>query len=212
MIDEYGFDTDTGEYVGNDQSFVSDNPPNGSYDPFPDTSLGAETYGPAAPTQEQLGQQILTDTQRGMEQEALGRGIVQESLGQSILDRLLKIPDNTEPWFKGSDGSLAGTSKLMGSVARLLGKPDKTPTQGGVPIQLGSQPGFGVVADGSRRFSIYPSNTTRDGRSGTMQGGTAGGIMRTATGSVEVGGFDFLYIGLAAVGTYAAYRAFKALT
>lgn len=202
MIDEYGFDTDTGEYVGNDQSFVSDNPPNASYNPFPDTSLGAEDYGPAAPTQEQLGQQILTDTQRGMAQEAAG---------QSILDRLLKIPDNTEPWFKGSDGSLAGTSKLMGSVARLLGQPDRTPTQGGVPIQLGSQPRFGVVDDGSRRFSIYPSNTTRDGRSGTMQGGMTGGIRRVATGSVEVGGFDFLYIGIAAVGTYAAYRLLRAV-
>jgi hypothetical protein len=193
--------------------FGSDNPPVGTtYDPFPDTSLGAEAYGPVesfgpfAPTQEQLGQQIITDTQLGLKQEELGRGIVQESLGRSILDGLLKAPDVIQPWFKGASGGLGETARLLSSVPGLY-KTTTTPTQGGIPVQLGSQPYFGTSPNDSKVFSIFPSNTTRDGRSGTLQGGTA---RQVAT--LEVGGTDYLYIALGLVGAFFAFKAVRAFT
>jgi hypothetical protein len=184
--------------------FFSDNPPIDNYDPFPDTSLGAEAYGPAAPSQEQLGQQIITDTQRGIAQEQLGRDIVEGS----VIDQMLANPDNTLPWYKGISGDLAGTAKLIGAVAG-LSNTGKTPTQGGVPVQLGSTPYFGTRKSDSGVYSIYPSNTTRDGRTGTLQGGSA---KQTALATLDVGGLDFLYIGLGLVGAFFAYKAVRALT
>lgn len=193
----------------NFEQFTSDNPPTGGYDPFPDTSLGAEFYGPAAPTQEQLGAQIIQDTQRGLDQERLGREIVEGS----FIDQFLASPDNTAPWFKGIDGSLAATGAILKSVG-LLGRRDPTPTQGGIPIQLGGQPSFGAP-DGRGVMVVSPSNTTRDGRSGSLRGPMVNGFagpLRTATGTIQVGGLDFLYIALGLVGAFVAYKAVKAIT
>lgn len=189
----------------------TDNAPADYYDPYPDTSLGAEGLRQEelgrGIVQESLGQQILEETQRGLYQEELGRGIVQESLGQSILDDLLRFPDTTQPWFKGVDGSLSGVARVMNSIPGLLGPADPTPTAGGVPHQLGTQPYFGPVGSG-RTVSIYPANTTRDGRSGTM-GGVA--VRPVASLSGQFGGMDFLYAGLALVVAYGAFRVVRAL-
>lgn len=200
-----------GDYGYASTDFFSDNPlSNERFDYFPDTSLGAEFYGPAesfgpfAPTQEQLGQQIITDTQRGLAQEQLGRDIVEGS----VIDQMLANPDNTSPWYKGVDGSLAGTAKLINAVAGLTNT-GRTPTQGGVPIQLGSTPYFGTRPSDTKTYNVYPSNTTRDGRTGTLRGGS---IQRTALASLDVGGLDFLYIGLGLVGAFFAFKAVRALT
>lgn len=198
----------TTEFIGDGSS---DNPPYDSYDPYPDTSLGAEGLAQEelgrGIVQQTLGQQIVDDTQRGLYQEELGRGIVQESLGQSILDDLLRFPDNTQPWFKGVDGSLAGVSRVMSTIPGLLGRPDPTPTDGGVPEQIGTQPFFGPTGRG-RTVSLFPSNTTRDGRSGTLTGVT---VRPVASLTGEFGGVDFLYAGLALVVAYGAFRVVRAL-
>jgi hypothetical protein len=95
-----------------------------------------------------------------------------------------------------------------------LGRPDPTPTQGGVPIQLGGQPSFSA-GDG-RTIMVSPSNRTGSGRPGTLYGprtvnGVAGPV-RVATGTLEIGGFDFLYLALGLVGAFVAYKAVKAVT
>ena len=182
----------------------SDNPPLAVYDPYPDTSLGGEFdafpgFDLAGAEQESLGREIVAETQRGWEQEELGRGIVQESLGKSILDSLLRNPDNTQPWFKGVDGSLAGVARVMAAVPGLLGQPDPTPTSGGIPGQVGT------TANG-RVVSMYPPNATRDGRSGTLMG-----VRPVATGTLQFGGMDYLYVTLGLIGAYAAYRVIRAL-
>jgi hypothetical protein len=183
--------------------FFSDNPPTGVYDVSPDPSLGGEFFGPATPTQEQLGQQIVTNTQRGLAQEQLGRDIVEGS----VIDQMLARPDNTSPWYKGIDGSLAGTARILNAVPGLLNT-GKTPAYGGVPIQRGGTPSFNPPRDGSRVTNIYPSNTTRDGRTGTLQGGT---VRQTALASLDVSGLDFLYIGLGLVGAFFAFKAVRAI-
>ena len=190
--------------------FFSDNPPTQPYDPFPDTSLGNESYGPvesfgpSGPTQAQLGQQIITDTQKGLAQQQLGRDIVEGS----VIDQMLANPDNTLPWYKGASGDLQATTKLLSSVKGLLNT-GKTPTQGGIPIQVGTNPYFGTRKSDVGVYSIYPSNTTRDGRTGTLQGGSA---QRTALATLDVGGLDFVYIGIGLVGAFFAYKAVKAFT
>lgn len=187
----------------------SDNPPDFGYNPFPDTSLSGEFYGPAGPTQEQLGAQIVRETQQGTAQELLGREIVEGSL----IDSLLASPQNTQPWYTGIDGSLAATARILTAVPGLLGRPDPTPTQGGMPMQLGGQPSFGQPS-GRNPINVFPSNTTRDGRTGTLGGPLVNGFagpVRVATGSIEVGGFDFLYIALGLVGAFVAYKAVRAI-
>lgn len=185
-----------------------DNPVPDVFDFSPDTSLGSE-----ARTQEELGQgivqealgrQIILDTQQGLAQEELGRGIVQETLGQSILDSLLRGPDNTDPWLRGIDGSLSGVTKVMSKVG-LLGKTDPTPTPGGVPLGVGTQPIFGP--NRGNVYNVNPSNSTRDGRPGVL----GGSVQRVASITGEFGGLDFLYASLALVTAYAAFRVVRAL-
>jgi hypothetical protein len=189
----------------------SDNPPYDSYDPYPDTSLGAEGLAQEelgrGIVQETLGQQIVEETQRGLYQEELGRGIVQETLGRSILDDLLRFPDTTQPWFKGVDGSLSGVARVMSTIPGLLGDADPAPTPGGIPQQLGTQPYFGPTGRG-RTVSLFPTNTTRDGRSGTLTGVS---VRPAASLTGEFGGVDFLYAGLALVVAYGAFRVVRAL-
>ena len=187
-----------------DFGFFSDNPPEPATNFNGDTSLGAEFLGPAAPTQEQLGRQIVRDTQRGFAEEQLGRDIVEGS----VIDQMLASPDNTSPWYKGLDGSLAGVGSILQAVPGLLAT-GNTPTAGGVPIQRGASPSFNpAFGDQSRVRNIYPSNTTRDGRTGTLQGGT---IRQVATMRADFGGLDFVYLGLGLVGSFAAYKIVRAV-
>lgn len=200
LDDLFTVEPPTNEYASD-----SDNRWDGSYDPYPDTSLGGEQerLGQAI-VQESLGRQIVEETQRGWYEEEKGRGIVQETLGQTILDDLLRNPDTTQPWFKGVDGSLAGVTRLMSSVG-LLGKPDPTPVAGGVPAQLGVQPYFGPTGPG-RIASVYPTNTTRDGRTGTLTG-----VRPVASLTGQFGGMDFIWVTSSLILAYGAYRLIRAL-